>query len=95
MEFAGIILQALTMVGAVVTAFVGLYTRANVANLAKELATLRTEISAGRAEDREENRNWINGSFMRASTVEAKLEHFEGWLGGHEKRLDRLENKKD
>lgn len=60
-----------------------------------ELATLRTEISAGRAEDREENRNWINGSFMRASTVEAKLDHFEGWLGAHEKRLDKLEKSKD
>lgn len=84
-------LQVLTMGGAVLAAFFGLYTRANLAELNKEIEKLRAEMSEGRAEDREDMKVWINGSFLRAAVVEAKLAHFDGWMSGHEKRLDRLE----
>lgn len=37
------------------------------------LAELRTEIATARAEDKEELKLWINGSFMRTSLVTAEL----------------------
>jgi hypothetical protein len=41
--------------------------------LRMELSKLRAEISEARTRDREEMREWINGSFMRAKVVEAEI----------------------
>ncbi len=38
-----------------------------------EVLALRVEIAEARLREREEMRQWINGSFMRASYVEARL----------------------
>ena len=45
------------------------------------LAELRLEIVRGRAQDRDELRGWINGSFMRAAEIKAHLEDFDRRLG--------------
>ena len=39
-----------------------------------ELAKLRQEIAEARARDKDEIRGYLNGSFMRASTVQAELD---------------------
>lgn len=49
-----------------------------------EVAKLRAEMAGNRMQDREELRQWINGSFMRAATAQAKLDEMEH-------RLDNVE----
>jgi len=52
-----------------------------------EVAKLRAEIAQNRMCDREELREWINGSFMRAATAQAKLDEMEHRLDNVEIRL--------
>ncbi len=56
-----------------------------------ELANLRADISRYRDEDREELRQWINGSFMRAATVQARLDLANERANGLESRIELLE----
>ena len=49
-----------------------------------EVAKLRAEIAESRMRDREDLRQWINGSFMRARETQAKLDEMEH-------RLDNVE----
>lgn len=56
-----------------------------------EVAKLRAEIAQNRMQDREELRQWINGSFMRAATAQAKLETAQAKLDEMEHRLDNVE----
>jgi hypothetical protein len=43
-------------------------------NLRASHDRMRAELTEARGQDREELKRWINGSFMRSATVEAKLE---------------------
>lgn len=79
MNDLALLLQICSFIAALIGAFVALNTRATIAEL-------RREISEGRNEDREALRAWINGSFMRASVVEAKMAAFE-------RRLSLIEDK--
>lgn len=47
---------------------------------------LKNQIGDWRAVDKQETRDWINGSFMRSGETKAKLEAIEG-------RLERLEER--
>ena len=49
-----------------------------------EIGRLRTEIEKGRAEDKDEMREWINGCFLRAKEARAELR-------GLDLRLSRIE----
>lgn len=55
------------------TAWVMLYIRAELAKIRLEMSEQRSAEAAARATDKLETRNWINGSFMRAALVEARL----------------------
>ena len=48
------------------------------------ISDLRVQLANDRIEDRDDIKNWINGSFMRAGVVEAKLEAIAD-------RLDHIE----
>jgi len=39
-----------------------------------EIASLRADLAERRERDREELRNWINGSFLRSAVAEAQLQ---------------------
>ena len=49
-----------------------------------EVSRLREKITEYRMQDREDLRHWINGSFMRAATAQAKIDEMEH-------RLDNVE----
>lgn len=49
--------------------------------LRAEVADLRAELTTARAKDREELMAFMNGSFMRAAVVEAKLEAIKACHG--------------
>src|SRR5260370_21275754 len=59
--------------------------------MVSEFGKLREEIATHRGQDREELRNWINGSFMRSATVQARLELATARDAELEKRIAALE----
>jgi hypothetical protein len=58
----------------------------NNKNMRLQIEKLRGHISEARRQDREEMRDWINGSFMRSREAIQRME-------GHESRLTRLEDR--
>lgn len=69
---------------AAIVAWVALYVRAELGKIRLEMAEARRHEAEARAADKIETRNWINGSFMRASLVESRLKDIA-------ERLDRAE----
>lgn len=59
-----------------------------VLNIRASIAELRNEIGKARGADKEELKEWINGSFMRTKLVEAEMKAYEIRLDHMEKRLD-------
>lgn len=48
-----------------------------IANFKLEIANFKLDLEHARANDRDEIKRWINGSFMRASEVCARLESLD------------------
>jgi hypothetical protein len=61
----------------VITALVAAANYALVQSVKLSMAEMRLEIANGRAQDRDETRAWINGSFLRAREVEEKFRGLE------------------
>ena len=75
------------LAGTGVSTYVALMLKAEVANTNTELAKIRTEMAQAetkqvmsRSADRDETRTWINGSFMRAKEVDAKLDGIQSQI---------------
>lgn len=86
-------LQYLTAAATAISAFVGLMNRMAVAEMKQEILRVKLELMEAKAQDKEELKQWMNGSFMRSKEVERMWAHHEGWLSGHEKRIDALEER--
>jgi hypothetical protein len=76
----------ISMISAGVAVYVSLSVRLAVAQLRAELADGRTKDSEARGKEREEMKNWINGSFMRAVVVETKFLEYDRRLKHVEER---------
>ena len=102
----GIASQWAGPLAALVTALVTLYVRAeladmklaasvgrsaDVAELKQDIADMRLHFAERLAEDKQEIRNWINGSFMRAAVVEGQWKDTTRRLDDVTRRLERLE----
>lgn len=88
MELIGIIRDVGGVLASIVVAWVALYVRSEIAAVKAEmdhaLNEMRVEFLKVLSEDKQETRNWINGSFMRSALVDSKI-------GDISRRVDRLE----
>jgi hypothetical protein len=54
----------------------------------QKIDTFKSEVGKWRAEDKNEIKQWINGSFMRSAEAHSRLD-------GIDHRLDRIEDRSD
>lgn len=81
------------LISTAISVYVGITVRATAQTMRAELADLRAEIARARSEDRDEMRDWINGSFMRSAQVHAELKAFDIRMDHAEARLKGVERR--
>jgi hypothetical protein len=69
--------SAVEAITAAVCAIAALISGYSTATIRAAMERLRADLSEARAREREEMREWINGSFMRAAVAESKIKSIE------------------
>lgn len=85
------VLDLVSMAGSAAAAWLALNLRTVRAEIKAELLETRRELTELQTKSLEHQREWINGSFMRAKEVSARIDHIAHLVQAHEKRLDALE----
>lgn len=60
-----------------------------------ELSKFSLQIQQTLSQQQEQNRAWVNGSFMRASVVGAQLDSYESRLESYGSRMEEVERRLD
>lgn len=79
-------LAVISTASAIICSLAGLLNYLLTLRLRAEIAELRTQIADERRKDREELRDWINGSFLRAGEAHARMEGLEHRVAMVERR---------
>lgn len=80
-------LQGVAAVAACVAALISTFSSLNVRAAVERL---RADMAEARAKEREELREWINGSFLRAKVAEAELHAIENRIAFIESEIRRI-----
>lgn len=84
MNWAG--LEAITAAACAIAALISGY---STLTIRAAMERLRADLAEARAKEREEMREWINGSFMRAAVAESRIKSVEFRVEHCEQELRR------
>lgn len=82
--------SAVEAITAVTCALAALISGYSTLTVKAAMEKLRADLAEGRAKDREEMREWINGSFMRARVAEAEIRNLNTRVEHTEMELRRI-----